>query len=156
MPLLHDGQITDDNPWTLVGDDADLPSNLEQTIVTLQRFLTLSTNGDTFPGGVLVTPADDVLELTPYIAELDLIAIDFPVYTDGRGYSHARLLRNRLNYKRELRATGDVRADQILFMLRLGIDSFDFPNQPDMPLVNTLITRFKKNYQPSYALPAVG
>jgi uncharacterized protein (DUF934 family) len=54
-----------------------------------------------------------------------LIALEFPNFKDGRAYSQARLLRSRLGYKGELRATGNVLRDQLLFMRRAGFDSFE-------------------------------
>lgn len=59
------------------------------------------------------------------LAELAVIAILFPVFRDGRGFSLARILRDRFGYKGELRATGDVLRDQLFFMQRCGFDAFE-------------------------------
>ena len=59
------------------------------------------------------------------IHRLAVIALEFPKFKDGRGYSWARLLRQRLGYKGEIRAVGDVLRDQWLFMRRCGIDAFE-------------------------------
>jgi len=155
MPLLRDGQIIETDPWTMHDDETALPAECKHLIVSLERYLELAdTKGQPLPGGIKVAPDDNVLELAPHVSQLNLICIDFPVFTDGRGFTHARLLRKRLGYERELRAVCDVRADQVLFMARSGIDSFDFPTQPDTSLLQTLTTRYQKNYQPSYPLPA--
>ena len=155
MPLLRNGEISDSDLWLMTNDDTELPDNLEHVLVTLTRYLELQRNQGVLPAGVIVAPADDVQLLAPYAEQLHLIAIDFPTYTDGRGYSHARLLRKRMNYVGELRAMGDVRADSILFMARAGIDTFDFAELPDTRLLTELTTRYQKNYQPSYPLPRV-
>ena len=155
MPLLRNGEISDSDLWLMANDDTELPDNLEHVLVTLTRYLELQRNQGVLPAGVIVAPADDVQLLAPYVEQLHLIAIDFPTYTDGRGYSHARLLRKRMNYVGELRAMGDVRADSILFMARAGIDTFDFAELPDTRLLTELTTRYQKNYQPSYPLPRV-
>jgi len=155
MPLLRNGEISDSDLWLMTNDDTELPDNLEHVLVTLTRYLELQKNQGVLPAGVIVAPADDVQLLAPYAEQLHLIAIDFPTYTDGRGYSHARLLRKRMNYVGELRAMGDVRADSILFMARAGIDTFDFAELPDTRLLTELTTRYQKNYQPSYPLPRV-
>jgi len=155
MPLLRNGEISDSDLWLMTNDDTELPDNLEHVLVTLTRYLELQKNQGVLPAGVIVAPADDVQLLAPYVEQLHLIAIDFPTYTDGRGYSHARLLRKRMNYVGELRAMGDVRADSILFMARAGIDTFDFAELPDTRLLTELTTRYQKNYQPSYPLPRV-
>ena len=70
-----------------------------------------------------------VRELAPALAErarsLRLVVLHFPKFTDGRAYSQARLLRERLGYTGELRATGSVLQDQLPFLLRCGFDSFE-------------------------------
>jgi uncharacterized protein (DUF934 family) len=58
------------------------------------------------------------------VGRFALIVLDFPRFTDGRAYSQARLLRGRLGYRGELRASGHVLRDQLLFMKRCGFDSF--------------------------------
>ena len=55
---------------------------------------------------------------------MKLIILDFPKFTDGRAYTQARLLRERLGYTGELRASGAVFIDQLPFLLRCGFDSF--------------------------------
>lgn len=63
-----------------------------------------------------------------------LMAIDFPIFRDGRGYSTARLLRERLGWVGEIRAIGDVLTDQLLQMARVGFDSFDLRGDQDAEL----------------------
>jgi uncharacterized protein (DUF934 family) len=67
----------------------------------------------------------DVTVLARDIGRLNVIALHFPKFTDGRAYSQARLLRGRLGYKGELRATGVVLRDQLPFLLRVGFDAFE-------------------------------
>ncbi|MEK1942085.1 MAG: DUF934 domain-containing protein [Pseudomonas sp.] len=74
--------------------------------------------------GLLLSPDDDVESLHLAFAELPLIAIDFPSFRDGRGYSQAYLLRSRLGWQGELRAVGDVLRDQLSHMRQCGFDSF--------------------------------
>jgi phosphoadenosine phosphosulfate reductase len=77
------------------------------------------------PLGVEVPAGESVRALEPYLWKLALIALAFPSFSDGRSYSAARLLRERLNYQGEIRAVGDVLADQIPLMRRCGITSFE-------------------------------
>jgi uncharacterized protein (DUF934 family) len=95
--------------------------------------------------GVLIKPADDVLRLEPYLYRLEIVAVAFPAYNDGRAFSHAALLRSRLGYKNELRAVGDVLIDQVPLMLRCGIDSFAVSNA-------TALQRLEKNRLPGVDL----
>lgn len=66
----------------------------------------------------------DVLKLGSQLDGIELVVLDFPKFTDGRAYTQARLLRERLGYKGELRASGAVYIDQLPFLVRCGFDSF--------------------------------
>lgn len=72
---------------------------------------------------VRLEAGDDARDLLPYLDRLKLIEVEFPAFTDGRGYSSARILREA-GYTGELRAIGDVLVDQIAAMRRCGFDSF--------------------------------
>ncbi|WP_371431705.1 DUF934 domain-containing protein [Novosphingobium sp.] len=76
---------------------------------------------------VRIEPGDDARILLPHLGRLSLVEVNFPAYTDGRGYSAARILREH-GYDGELRAVGDVLLDQLSHMRRCGFDSFA-PNQ---------------------------
>ena len=76
-----------------------------------------------------------------------IIALDFPIFKDGRSYSHARLLRERYNYKGELRAVGDVLQDQLFFMERCGIDSFQIRDDKDIEQALNGLKGFSVRYQ---------
>lgn len=88
--------------------------------LSLQEWLDGSQEG----GAILLQPADDVRKLDGRIGNAALISVDFHRIGDGRGYSHAFLLRKRLNYQGRLRAQGAVTADQVFAMARVGFDSF--------------------------------
>ncbi|MCX7283354.1 MAG: DUF934 domain-containing protein [Novosphingobium sp.] len=77
---------------------------------------------------VRIEPGDDARLLLPHLDRIALVEVNFPAYTDGRGYSAARILREH-GYAGELRAVGDVLIDQLSHMRRCGFDSFA-PNQP--------------------------
>ncbi len=159
MPLLRNGHWANDNPWVHVADEQDLPDNAEDhvyALCSLQRYQTLEAAGTNSVSGIWLSPEDDVLQLSEYLQRLQVIAIDFPTYTDGRGYTQARILRTQLHYSGELRAVGDIRPDQLLFMVRAGLDAFEFQQAPDAELINQILTRYRINYQPSYALPLAG
>lgn len=156
MPLLLKDQLADNDPWTRLTDEQELLSDrADFSILDYHRFLQRAEDGEQLSDGVSIGPADDVSALAEFVTQLRLICIEFPLYTDGRGYSHARLLRKRFGFIGELRAVGDIREDQILFMQRLGIDSFDCNTAPDTKLLQQLTSRYEYNYQPSYKLPLV-
>ncbi|WP_275627764.1 DUF934 domain-containing protein [Pseudomonas sp. 273] len=74
--------------------------------------------------GVWLGPDDDLQRLLGQLDKLPLIAIDFPSFRDGRGYSLAYLLRRRLGWRGELRAVGDVLRDQLAHLRQCGFDAF--------------------------------
>ncbi len=78
------------------------------------------------PEGIVLnlSNTDDVLKLGARLGGVTLIVLEFPKFTDGRAYTQARLLRERLGYRGELRASGAVYLDQLPFLLRCGFDSF--------------------------------
>lgn len=71
---------------------------------------------------LLVEPQDDVLAHAALVAQAERISVNFPKFTDGRGYSSAVLLRSRLAFRGALRATGEVLVDQVLYLVRVGFD----------------------------------
>ena len=86
--------------------------------------VTVDSFGDqTNAAAVRIEPGDDARVLLPYLDRLKLVEVNFPAYTDGRGYSAARILREA-GYAGELRAVGDVLVDQLAYMRRCGFDSF--------------------------------
>jgi len=74
--------------------------------------------------GLLLQPGDRVEDVADDLASFAVIAVSFPKFVDGRGYSTAALLRQRYGYTGELRAVGDVLHDQLFFMRRVGFDSY--------------------------------
>lgn len=74
--------------------------------------------------GVKVSGDTEPELVAPFLGKLALVAVEFPKFSDGRGYSLARLLRERFHYKGELRAVGDVLRDQLFFLHRVGFDAF--------------------------------
>ena len=75
--------------------------------------------------GVLLGGDAEPEVVADHLEHLSLIAIHFPVFKDGRGFSLARLLRERYGFKGELRATGDVLRDQMFYMHRCGFNAFE-------------------------------
>lgn len=122
--LICRGELVEDR-WRWVDvDEALAPAAGERLILPLAQWCAQLPGLDPARTGVWFGPDDDVAPLLPRLATLPLIAIRFTVFTDGRGYSLARLLRTRHGYAGELRAVGDVLRDQLYFLQRCGFDSF--------------------------------
>lgn len=76
------------------------------------------------PTGIWLEPQDEPAQAAPLFDRIALVAVSFPKFTDGRGYSTASLLRGRYGWRGELRAIGDVLQDQLFYLRRVGFDSF--------------------------------
>nr|WP_252971485.1 DUF934 domain-containing protein [Marinobacter sp. DS40M8] len=85
--------------------------------------------------------------LAGVVNELPVIAVNFPKFSDGRGYSIARLLRERLSYRNELRAVGDVLLDQLQFMKRCGFDTYVLRADKDINKAARCLNFFTQGYQ---------
>jgi uncharacterized protein (DUF934 family) len=97
--------------------------------------------------GVWLASHERPEELKGEIEMFSVIAVDFPKFADGRGYSIAYNLRARLGYAGELRAVGDVLRDQMFYMQRVGFDSF--APRPDKSINDALkgLSDFSDSYQ---------
>ncbi|EIK51167.1 hypothetical protein YO5_09095 [Stutzerimonas stutzeri TS44] len=120
-------QIVSDDPWQLARDNE--PEQTGSLIVPMRRWQELQDrdvlSGHRISGqGVLLQPDDDPEELLAWLGVLPLIAVEFPSFRDGRGYSQAYLLRVRFGWQGELRAVGDVLRDQLAHMRQCGFDAF--------------------------------
>jgi uncharacterized protein (DUF934 family) len=126
MPLVSEGRIVAD-PWRHLDDDEPLPASAAVTVSasrwSRERDALYRSNGELglrLPNDIAATTLT-----RPEVERLRLIMLSFPRFTDGRAYSQARLLRDRLGFRGELRATGHVLRDQLLFMRRCGFDAFE-------------------------------
>ena len=101
------------------------------------------------PVGVWLQPEDDPAALAADLGAIALVAVRFPKFTDGRGYSTAALLRTRLAYRGELRAFGDVGRDQLFYLARCGFDAFALPPHRDPEAALAGLGTFSVRYQGS-------
>jgi uncharacterized protein (DUF934 family) len=99
--------------------------------------------------GVRIGPTDRVELLKPDLTRLSLIAIEFGGPSEGRGYTQARVLRDRLGFAGELRAVGYVKRDQLFFLARCGFDAFELSEGVDARSVLTAFDDFDVAYQPA-------
>ncbi|MDF0604468.1 DUF934 domain-containing protein [Neisseriaceae bacterium TC5R-5] len=102
---------------------------------------------------VWLAPDDDPAQLLVDLSTLPLVAIDFPSFTDGRGYSHARLLRERYDYRGELRAIGDVWQDLLYSLAQVGFDAFVIKDGKEVSVALDGLNAFSENYQSTYLSP---
>ena len=124
MALLKEGRVVED-PFLRVREDDDLP-NEGGVIVDLARWLERRDELIAREGGIGVelAPGESPEQIAGDLQHLDVVALDFPAFGDGRAFSSARVLRDRLGFEGEVRAVGDVELEQLHFMSRVGFNSF--------------------------------
>ena len=149
MPLIKDGRLVDD-PWQSVADDAPLPAD-GPVIVTLARWQAerdaLLARGA--PLGVRLESKHPAGQIAADLGHFALVALEFPMFRDGRAYSTARLLRERHGFKGEVRAVGNVLRDQFLFMHRCGFDAFEVKDARALEAWRDAMAEISVFYQPT-------
>ena len=96
--------------------------------------------------GVLLEPDQPPSAIEGDLSRLDLVAINFPVFTDGRGFSYARQLR-QWGYKGEIRATGNIIRDQLHQLRRCGFNAFEIEDEADLEACLDSLQVFSEAYQ---------
>jgi uncharacterized protein (DUF934 family) len=155
--VIVDGVVVE-NEWHLLSAEDAVPT-AGKIIVPLARWQAersaLINRADAV--GVWLESHDDPSVLAADIASLSLllplVAVNFPAFKDGRGYSIAYLLRQRYGFKGELRAVGDVLRDQIFYMKRVGFNAFAVRADRDIEAALTALTDFSEVYQGSIDQP---
>lgn len=153
MQKLTKSGTVESNEWQVAEKDEEL--NLDALasgngLIHIDQFL---ANATTLAGhdniGVWVGADDSADALAPYAKQVPLIAVRFPAFTDGRGFSHARIIRGRLGYKGELMAIGGFMQDQLFYLKRCGFDSFLVSDDANIDSMRASLEDFHCAYQAS-------
>jgi uncharacterized protein (DUF934 family) len=159
MPkLVKDGEIIE-NTWTLIakpeGDPADCVIPDGKVIVPLSVWLAQKAQLQARDNlGVWLESTESAHQLGDDARSLPLIAVNFPLFTDGRSFSNARLLRERYNFTGELRAIGNFIRDQLFYLRRCGVNAFAFANEDiDLESVLPSLNDFTEYYQAAVVQP---
>jgi uncharacterized protein (DUF934 family) len=156
--LIKERRIVADS-WRLLsrGPKGDLPEVPTEGDVVLPLALWLARREAflAYPGrlGVWLDANEGPEALAADLQRFALIAVNFPKFGDGRGYSIARLLRERHGYQGELRAIGDVLHDHLHFMMQCGFDAFLLREDQDAREALTALDTFSEGYQTSVLRP---
>ncbi|MBI5862864.1 MAG: DUF934 domain-containing protein [Rhodocyclales bacterium] len=149
--LIQNGRLVADRWQRLeMSEDADLgalsaaPILLPASLWCARRDQLLARTGEI---GVSLAPGFPLESLAEDIGRFSLIAVEFPKFADGRGYSTASLLRQRYGYRGELRAVGDVGRDQMFYLQRVGFNAFLIPEGRDAEDALQGLTDFPDTYQ---------
>ncbi len=146
--VIIDGAIVD-NLWRrLEGESLENALPEGKIIVPLAYW---QANRDTLIArdevAVWLAPGEEPRDLEDDLQQLPLIAIHFPAFKDGRGYSYARELRTRYGFKGEIRATGDVLRDQLFYLQRCGFNAFEIRSDRSIEDALAGLKDFTVSYQ---------
>ena len=149
MALVIDGKLATDPYVRIAAGDAvpDSGAVLVPLTTWTAQADALAQRSD--PIGVLLGSDESPEALAGAVDQLQLIALDFPTFRDGRAYSYARLLRERYGYAGELRAVGDVQLEQLHYMERTGFNAFEIDSDDPIRDLETANRDFTTWYQPS-------
>ena len=156
--LIKNKAIAEDR-WTLVkaatGPEVLSAVPGKNLIVPLRFWKDYGTELESYSGDIAIWLDSDetVSEIGDALSEFPLIALNFPVFTDGRSYSNARELRERFGYEGEIRAIGDVLRDQLYYMSCCGFDVFSLRHDQDLDACITALDDFETGYQATVVQP---
>lgn len=119
--------------------DNRLEAKNDVTFVPLSEFVD--------QGAVLINSDEEVEQIADKLDQVSAIALDFPVFSDGRAYSTAAVLRGRLGFKGEIRAVGDVRLDQLEQMARCGFNAFELDDAVNAEHAIGRLSGYSHSYQ---------
>lgn len=156
--LLKDGKVTPDT-WVHVADGDAVPET-GPVIVTLARWQaehnSLAGRADCL--GIRLESGQSPEAIEGDLARFAVVALEFPKFGDGRAYSHARMLKDRLGYVGEVRAVGDVLRDQYRAMHRCGFDALEIPGERPADRLEAdwraALGELRHAYQPALRGPA--
>ena len=145
--LIRHGERVNCERWFPAQPDAEVCS--DGHIATLAQWQALP---DKQGSAVQIEPGEGVEGLLEHLDVLELVAVNFPVFTDGRGFSYGRELRER-GYRGELRAVGHFLPDQVHYLRRCGFDAFQFADPSRLDDALRQLHVFSDAYQASIDQP---
>lgn len=149
MPnIIKNGAIVSDS-YQLVTEVGELPNSDVIVSLAVWQQHSPAVLAHRHKKGVMLKPDQHLELIAEHIQQLDVIALDFPAFADGRGYSYAVLLRQRYGFTGELRATGDIFKDNLFYLKRCGFDSFVVRADKDINVALQGLHDFSLGYQAS-------
>lgn len=147
MPLIEQGELVADD-WSEIADADAVPAD-GGVIVSLARWLAEGEvlRGRNQPVGVRLPPATQAEVLADHLAGVALVAVDFPKFRDGRGFTVARDLRERFGFKGVIRAVGHTLPDQYGHLARCGVDQVEIPDGAKPEHWKAALTALEGAYQ---------
>ncbi|MEZ5650225.1 MAG: DUF934 domain-containing protein [Burkholderiaceae bacterium] len=136
-----DTRATRDEAWWRYEGNADGLPALADLLLPVEAYAESRALWHARPGrlGLLIGPGEDPQRLAPWLDSLDLVAVEFTRFADGRGFTIGRLLRDRLHWAGALAATGELIPDQVPMLARCGFDRFELPDPAQARRALTLL-----------------
>lgn len=158
LKIIRDGAIVDDRWTVLHADDGTLLPSLEDAPLLIVPLKIWQSRREELRArdaqlGLLLQTDDEPGSIGADVAIFGVIAIYFAKFTDGRGYSLARLLRERYGYRNELRAVGDVLQDQLFYLKRSGFNAFAIRADKNIDAALKSLSVFSNSYQGAWDQP---
>jgi len=157
--LIKNGQLTQDY-WTILRE-ATGPEVLQAVpgksfIVPLKFWKLYQGDLADYDGDVAIwlDSNENVNDIGPELERFSLVALNFPIFSDGRPYTNARELRECLKYGGEIRAIGDVLRDQLYYMSQCGFNAFDLRSDQNPENCLTAFADFSTSYQATISEPS--
>ena len=147
--IIRNRHVEDDRWNTLPAEAADVPSAPVIIPFALWKARREELLARRHPIGVWLKPDDEPADIAGDLAHFTIVAVQFPKWGDGRGYSTAALLRRRYRYRGELRAFGDLGRDHVFGLARVGFDSIRLGDRHDPHAALAAFNDFSLRYQGS-------
>jgi len=149
MNTLINLQNVIENDWVVFDGDAGEVSPGASVLLPVEEWVERTEIWRSHAGrvGILLAPADDPERLRPWLDEIESIAIHFPQFTAGRGFSSARLLRSRMRFAGVIRAVGHVLPDQVPMLNRCGFTEYELSTSRRADTALMLLSAQSSTYQ---------
>ena len=157
--IIKNGQIVDDAWLVLKLSEEQAPESvaLPDTPTLLPLAVWLAHKDEILarkqPVGIWLESNEGPESIANDLKHFTIIGVNFPKFADGRGYSTARLLRERFAYTGEIRALGDVLRDQLFLLRRCGFDAFAVRQDKDIEAALAGLNAFSESYQTAVDQP---
>ena len=146
MQIIKDNKIVQDD-WRDVADDEALPAGKFTVSYARWQAEKAALRLSDYEKGLRLRGEDPIESIAGDLKHFALICIEFPTMGDGRGFSTARLLRERYGFAGEIRARGHFIRDQMFFLARVGVNGFEFPPEQRLESLLPALQEFTVKYQ---------
>lgn len=149
MPKLIKDRALIEDDWNFIADSDDVQQADGRHILPLAAFTEAwqQNTVDFENTAVSLIGSDDVQVLAPCLDRLQLIALNFESFMDGRSFSQARILRDELEFAGEIRAVGNYLQDQMFYLSRCGVNGFALKDDADVASALLRLDDFSESYQ---------